>query len=55
MIARVLEHLDIPVPDDLRLDGPSLTVQADTRSEEWVARFEEHLHALEQPEARVAT
>ena len=55
VIARVLEHLDIPVPGDLRLDGPSLTVQADTRSEEWVARFEEHLHALERPEARVAT
>jgi len=55
VIGRVLEHLDIPVPDDLRLDGPSLTVQADERSEEWVRRFEEHLHALEQPEARVAT
>ena len=55
VIARVLEHLDNPVPDDLRLDGPSLTVQADERSEEWIRRFEEHLHALEQPEARVAT
>ena len=35
--------------------APRLTVQADERSEEWVRRFEEHLHALEQPEARVAT
>lgn len=52
VIRRVLEHLDIPVPAELALEGPTLTVQADARSEEWVGRFEEHLAVLEQPDAR---
>jgi LPS sulfotransferase NodH len=55
VIRGVLEHLDIPVPAELALEGPKLTVQADARSEEWVRRFEEHLAVLEQPDARPVT
>jgi LPS sulfotransferase NodH len=47
VVRRVLEALDIPAPDDLQLGPPQLSVQADTRSEEWVRRFNEHLSALE--------
>jgi LPS sulfotransferase NodH len=54
VIRRVLDHLGIPVPGDLRLEGPALAVQADERSEEWVRRVNEHLAALEEPDARPA-
>jgi LPS sulfotransferase NodH len=47
VVRRVLEALDIAAPDDLELGPPQLSVQADTRSEEWVRRFNEHLSALE--------
>jgi LPS sulfotransferase NodH len=51
VVRRVLQHLDIPAPPDLLIDAPKLTVQADERSEEWVRRVNEHLAALEDPEA----
>ncbi len=35
--------------------GPRSQVQADELSEDWVARVNEHLAALEEPDARVAT
>jgi LPS sulfotransferase NodH len=46
-VRRVIEHLDIDVPETLRLEAPRLKVQADATSEEWVERFNEHLAALE--------
>jgi trehalose 2-sulfotransferase len=51
VVRRVLEHVEIPAPDQLTLDAPALTVQADELSEEWVRRFHEHLTALEDPNA----
>jgi len=50
VIRRVLEHLGIPAPDDLLVQAPGLSVQADAVSEEWVRRVDEHLLALEVPE-----
>jgi LPS sulfotransferase NodH len=38
------------VPDDLVVEAPRLSVQADEVSEEWVRRVDEHLTALEAPE-----
>jgi LPS sulfotransferase NodH len=51
VVARVLEHLGIPAPPGRRPEAPRLSVQADEVSEEWVRRFDEHLLALEAPEA----
>jgi trehalose 2-sulfotransferase len=51
VVRRVLAHVGIPAPADLRLDAPALRVQADSRSEEWVRRVHEHLTALEGPAA----
>jgi len=45
----VLEHLGIPEPDDFEVRAPTLKVQADEVSEEWVRRVHEHLEALEAP------
>src|SRR3984885_2182235 len=50
VIRRVLEHLGIPVPADLVVTAPGLSVQADAISEDWVRRVDEHLRALEVPE-----
>jgi trehalose 2-sulfotransferase len=50
VIRRVLDHLGIPVPDDLIVEAPRLSVQADEVSEEWVRRVDEHLTAPEAPE-----
>jgi LPS sulfotransferase NodH len=50
VIRRVLEHLGLPVPSELRYDKPRLTIQADELSESWVTRVHEHLEALEGPE-----
>ncbi len=50
VIARVLEHLGIPVPGGQALETPRLSVQADAVTEEWVRRFDEHLRALETPQ-----
>jgi trehalose 2-sulfotransferase len=47
VVRRVLEHLGIPVPDDLVVQAPGLSVQADEVSEEWVRRVDDHLRALE--------
>ncbi len=52
VVRRVLEHLGIPVPEDLAPSAPRLSVQADAVSEEWVRRVHEHLAALEAPELR---
>ena len=49
VIRRVLEHLGIPEPDDFEVRAPTLKVQADEVSEEWVRRVHEHLEALEAP------
>ncbi|HEX4364948.1 MAG TPA: Stf0 family sulfotransferase [Solirubrobacteraceae bacterium] len=51
VVAQVLTHLDIAVPDGFRLDDPQLEVQADAISEDWVRRVHEHLAALETPDA----
>jgi len=50
VIRRVLAYLGIPAPDDLVVEAPRLSVQADEVSEEWVRRVDEHLAALEAPE-----
>jgi trehalose 2-sulfotransferase len=50
VIRRVLEHLGIPLPRDMVLEAPRLSVQADEVTEEWVRRVDEHLVALEAPE-----
>jgi LPS sulfotransferase NodH len=50
VIRRVLEHLGIPVPENLVVGAPQLSVQADEISEGWVRRVDEHLRALEAPE-----
>jgi trehalose 2-sulfotransferase len=50
VIRRVLEHLGIPAPDDLRMPAPRLSQQADEVSEDWVRRVDEHLRALEATE-----
>jgi LPS sulfotransferase NodH len=50
VVARVLEHLEIDVPEGLSFDAPRLEVQADALSEDWVRRVHEHLAALERPE-----
>lgn len=51
-VTRVLAHLGVEVPGDVRFDGPRLVAQADELSEEWVRRVHEHLVALESPDAR---
>lgn len=52
VVGRVLGHLDIPTPAELKFDdAPPLKVQADELSETWVRRVHEHLEALEDPEA----
>ncbi len=50
VVARVLGHLGIPVPQAPTGDAPRLSVQADAVSEEWVERVHRHLAALEAPE-----
>ncbi len=50
VVRRVLAHLEVDAPADLRVDRPRLTIQADDLSEQWVARVHEHLEALEGPE-----
>jgi LPS sulfotransferase NodH len=50
VIRRVLEHLGIPAPNDMTLEAPRLSVQADEITEEWVRRVDQHLLALEAPE-----
>jgi LPS sulfotransferase NodH len=52
VVRRVLEHIGVPVPERLDLRAAALAVQADARSEEWLRRFNEHLAALEAPDAR---
>jgi trehalose 2-sulfotransferase len=47
VVRRVLEHLGIPVPANLSIPAPRLTVQSDKVSEEWVQRVHRHLAALE--------
>lgn len=47
VVRRVLSYLGIPVPDDLEIRSPGLSVQADAASEEWVGKVNEHLKALE--------
>ena len=53
VVRRVLEHLGVEAPAELRIDRPRLKIQADDLSEQWVARVHEHLAALEDPEAGV--
>jgi LPS sulfotransferase NodH len=50
VVRRVLEHIGIEVPADLRVEAPRLQAQADDLSERWVARVHEHLAAHEGPE-----
>ena len=50
VVRRVLEHIGIEVPADLRVEAPRLQAQADDISERWVARVHEHLAAHEGPE-----
>jgi trehalose 2-sulfotransferase len=39
VVRRVLEHLDVEVPQPLELGAPGLRIQADALSEDWVERF----------------
>ena len=55
VVRRVLAHVGIAVPGALELHAPALAVQADARSEEWVRRVNEHLVALEDPDAQPVT
>jgi trehalose 2-sulfotransferase len=50
VVRRVLEHVGVEVPVDLRVEAPRLQAQADDLSERWVARVHEHLAAHEGPE-----
>jgi trehalose 2-sulfotransferase len=50
VLASVLEHLGISLPDRPLLASPRLSVQADEVSELWVKRVHEHLEALEAPD-----
>jgi LPS sulfotransferase NodH len=50
VVRRVLDHLGIQAPADLRVERSRLAIQADDLSERWVARVHEHLEALEGPE-----
>ncbi|MEY2569244.1 MAG: trehalose 2-sulfotransferase [Actinomycetota bacterium] len=50
VVRRVLGHLGIDAPDDLGLEAPRLSVQADELSEEWLRLHQDHLAALEVPE-----
>ena len=47
VVRRVLDHVGIEPPADLRLPPPRLEVQADELSESWVQRVHQHLSALE--------
>jgi trehalose 2-sulfotransferase len=49
VIRRVLTHIGIDPPAELKVERPRLTIQADDLSEQWVARIHEHLAALEGP------
>jgi trehalose 2-sulfotransferase len=51
VVRSVLDHLDIDAPALLELRAPALKVQADARSEEWVRLVNDHLAALERPDA----
>jgi LPS sulfotransferase NodH len=50
VVAKVLDFLSISAPDDVGLEPPKLSVQADEMSDRWVKRVHEHLAALEDPE-----
>jgi trehalose 2-sulfotransferase len=50
VVRRVLRHIGVPAPPDLRVAAPRLTIQADELSERWVERVHDHLAALEGPE-----
>jgi trehalose 2-sulfotransferase len=50
VVRRVLEHVGVEVPVDLRVEAPRLQAQADDISERWVARVHEHLAAHEGPQ-----
>jgi LPS sulfotransferase NodH len=54
VVKRVLAYLEIQAPGRWSLDAPSLQIQADDLSEEWVRRVNEHLVALEDPSAQPA-
>lgn len=47
VVRRVLAHLGIAAPDDLRLPAPRLEAQADELSESWVQLVHEHDAALD--------
>jgi LPS sulfotransferase NodH len=53
VVRRVLDHIGVEAPAELRIDTPRLRIQADDLSEQWVARVHEHLAALEDPQADV--
>jgi trehalose 2-sulfotransferase len=46
VVRRVLEHLEIEVPEPLDLGPPRLQAQADAISEQWVARYLEESGSL---------
>src|SRR4051794_5096798 len=53
VVRRVLGHLGVDAPADLRLGSPRLAVQADELSEAWIRRHHEHLASLEAPESDI--
>jgi trehalose 2-sulfotransferase len=53
-VERVLTYLELSMPETVSLDAPRLQIQADDLSEEWVRRVDDHLAALEDPNAQPA-
>ena len=49
-VRAVLRHLEIPFEEEWALPSPAIRRQADTLSEEWVARYAQDLEAVGAPE-----
>ena len=49
-VRAVLRHLEIPFEEEWALPSPTMRRQADTLSEEWVARYAEDREAVGAPE-----
>ena len=47
VIRTILESFGVPAPEPLTISAPRLQIQADSLSEEWLQRVQQHLSALE--------
>jgi LPS sulfotransferase NodH len=54
VVERTLAYLGVDPPAHVTVEAPRLQIQADTLSEEWVRRVNEHLVALEDPGVKLA-